>query len=240
MEEIQSEQLTHASIVIEYDEISDDKEAQFRQWQSQIRAGVSQFKGYLKTDICRPIEGLQDKWYIVVHFDSPASLGEWLDSDIRHYLIGLGKKKFGSYRYKIGTGLEGWFSNKNKLGELDSHPPAWKQNFAVLFGLYPTVMLETLLFSHFHIMESWPLAPKMFVNNLVSCSLLTWVVMPGTIELLNFWLKPQQTNQSAVRSATATARSPTQKFFANLDVIGTLLIFAGYGLMISIFHALKF
>lgn len=211
----QADLVSDASIVIEYGEVSGDQESQFRQWQAEIRSGVSQFEGYLRTDIFPPIKGKQDKWYIVVHFDTPANLIQWLDSDTRHQLLNIGRRNFGSYRYRIETGLEGWFSNKrNSKDRLN--PPAWKQNFAVLFGLYPTVMIETLLFSHFHLMQSWSLAAKMLVNNLVSCSLLTWAVMPSVTRLLKFWLKPQG--------------APVR-----INLIGTLLVFMGYGLMVSIF-----
>ncbi len=223
----QSEPESNASIVIEYDKIAHNKEAQFLQWQSEIRAGLQQFTGYLKTDLCRPIQGMQEKWYIVVHFDSSAHLGEWLDSDLRHQIIAKGKKNFGSYRYKIQTGFEGWFGNRN---DAEASTPAWKQNFAVLFGLYPTVMLETLFFSHFGVLGDWSLAPKMFVNNLISCSLLTWVVMPLTTMLLNFWLKPRQAVAENL-GRESPSPSPT-------NLIGTLLIFIAYGFMIAIFQAI--
>lgn len=218
------QQINHvpnASIVIEYDGIAGDQEVQFRQWQSAIRSGVSSFEGYVRTDVFPPIPGAQAKWYVVVHFDSPANLSQWLDSDTRHQLISLGKRRFGSYRYHIGTGLTGleaWFSKRTSAEAKRSNPPAWKQNFAVLLGLYPTVMVETLLFSQLRFMESWSLATKMFVSNLVSCSLLTWAVMPSVTWLLNFWLKPQQP-------------------IAKINLIGVLLVFSSYGLMMAVFHA---
>lgn len=215
----QVNQTSNTSIVIEY-EISKEQELLFRQWQSQLRSAVTQFKGYLNTDIFPPIKGVQNKWYIVVHFDTPANLTQWIDSDSRHELIKFGKKNFGTYQYrKLGTGLEGWFGRK-KTSAVISRPPAWKQNFAVLFGLYPTVMFETLLFPQLGFMNDWSLAYRVFVNNLISCSLLTWVVMPFVTKLLNFWLRPQ--------------RSP-----AKLNLIGTFLIFIGYGFMIFIFRFLS-
>jgi uncharacterized protein len=236
MQEQSFEETKDAVIVIEYDGISDNNETQFRQWQSQIRAGVRQFKGYLKTDICPPIQGLQDKWYIIVHFDSPANLGEWLDSDIRHHLVDLGKKKFGPYRYKIDTGLEGWFASRRHPTE-ERTPPAWKQNFAVLFGLYPTVMLETAVLNQFQLMVDWPLALRMFVNNLISCSLLTWVVMPLTTRLLNFWLKPAVRPSMLERSSNDHSCHTISYRINQINLIGTLLVLLGYGFMISIFLA---
>ncbi len=209
--------VSNASIVIEY-EVSEDKELLFRQWQSELRSAVNQFQGYLGTDIFPPIKGLHNKWYIVVHFDNPVNLTDWLDSDSRHNLIKVGRKSFAPYQYKeLGTGLEGWFSRQTNSPKIKANPPAWKQNFAVLFGLYPTVMIETLLFSYLHWMNSWSLANRMFVKNLVSCSLLTWAVMPLVTRLLNFWLKPQC---SAVK----------------INLIGTLLVLTGYGVMVYVFH----
>ena len=102
----QVNQSSNTSIVIEY-EINREQELLFRQWQSQLRSAVTQFKGYLNTDIFPPIKGVQDKWYIIVHFDTPANLTQWIDSDSRHELIKFGKKNFGTYQYqKLGTGLE--------------------------------------------------------------------------------------------------------------------------------------
>jgi len=215
----QVEPIASGSIVIEYDGIPGEEESEFRKWQAEIRSGVSQFDGYVRTDVFPPIQGAQAKWYIIVHFDTPANLSQWLDSDTRHDLISRGKRRFGSYRYHMGTGLTGleaWFSKRINAEGKRSSPPAWKQNFAVLFGLYPTVMVETLPFAKLRLMESWALPYQMFVNNLVSCSLLTWVVMPSVTWLLNFWLKPQQ-------------REP------KLNLIGILLVLIGYGLMVAVF-----
>ena len=208
---------TTASIVIEYDGVSRDRETQFREWQQEIRAGVQNFPGYLRTDIFPAITGIQDKWHIAVHFDTPAHLSNWLDSDIRHGLIREGKSSFGSYRYRIGTGLERWFTTVRRSPALKPPLPAWKQNFAVLLGLYPTVMLETYLLDHFGLMTSWPLPMQMFMNNLVSCSLLTWFVMPWVSKLLKFWLQPaQQTRRNTL--------------------VGCLLLALAYSLMVLIFY----
>jgi antibiotic biosynthesis monooxygenase (ABM) superfamily enzyme len=207
------------SLVIEY-EVSKAKAEEFWQWQQSIQAEAIHQPGYVRTDICPPVEGAQNKWYIVVHFDSSTNLSRWLDSDHRHALIRHARSRFGDYQYRnLGTGLEGWFSQGKPGDKPGTSPPAWKQNLAVLFGLYPTVMVETLLFSHFGIMEGWSLAPKMFVNNLVSCSLLTWLVMPLVTRLLQFWL------------------TPSSSLAKHTNLMGLLLVLLSYGLMISLFQA---
>jgi hypothetical protein len=137
----------------------------------------------------------------------------WLDSDIRHELIRIGRKNFAPYEYKNwGTGLEGWF-DKKRSGKPESV-------ICCNFGLYPTVMVESLLFSHFRFMEIWTFANQIFVCKIISCSLLTWVVMPFVTKLLKFRLKPQQN-------------------LIQINLIGTSLVFVGYGLMISIFNFLS-
>jgi antibiotic biosynthesis monooxygenase (ABM) superfamily enzyme len=68
-------------------------------------------------------------------------------------------------------------------------------------------------------MEGWSLAPKMFVNNLVSCSLLTWLVMPLVTRLLQFWL------------------TPSSSLAKHTNLLGLLLVLLSYGLMISLFQA---
>ena len=210
-----------SSLVIEY-EIFADKELLFEQWQSELKSAASKFKGYLGTDVFPPIIGVHNKWYIVVRFDNSVNLTCWFDSDIRHELIRIGRQNFAPYEYKnLGTGLEEWFSQKRDASSKpQSILPAWKQNFAVLFGLYPVVMMENLLFSHFRLMDSWSLAHKIFVGNVISCSLLTWVVMPWVTKLLKFWLKPQRS-------------------LLQINLVGTVIVFLGYGLMISLFNFLS-
>ncbi len=66
--------------------------------------------------------------------------------------------------------------------------PNWKSARSVLVGLYPTVVLLTLGIS-----EIWPdgkLWETLLLGNILSVSLLTWVVMPIVTWSLRFWLVP--------------------------------------------------
>jgi hypothetical protein len=209
----QLHKLNTASYVIEH-QVAKSKEEEFRQWQSRITQAASQFEGYLGTDVCPPVED-EITWYIVVQFDSCDRLHEWLESDVRHELVQVGKEIFSTAKVThFKTGLERWFVKQ------EPDPPAWKQILATLLGLYPTVMLLQLVDHSLGLTKNWSLADGMLVSNWVSCCLLTWLVMPLVAWMFKFWLQPQK------------------KWALLINGGGGLLILIALGLMRSIFHGL--
>lgn len=185
-----------ASLVIEH-RVPTGKEQEFQEWQSLLTSVVNRFKGYLRTDLSPPVLGVQEKWYVIVYFDTQEHLNQWINSPERQSLLKSGEELFGSYQFRsFKTGLESWFTQE--ANELEINSPAWKQNLIVLVGLYPTVMIQTIICSTLHLMVSWPLSVSMLINNFVCCCLLTWVVMPPLSRWFNFWLKaPSEHSQSS-------------------------------------------
>lgn len=207
-----SESISSVSFIIEQD-IPPDKTKYFLQWQKEINQVCCQFKGYLKTENFPSSSSKKNKWYTIIYFDSKDNLTLWLDSEERYHFVQARKNKLGFYRF-IGykTGLEEWLVSKKIL-------PKWKQALAVLLGIYPIVMLETILFSSWQIIASWSLSWQILVNNLISCSVLTWLVMPLVSKLFKFWLDP-----------------PKPSLWNNY--LGIFLIIIGLLLMVSFFTAL--
>lgn len=181
----------YTSSVMEYI-VPEAQATAFEAWYGQLRQVVQYHSGFLRADLCTPLncdDGVI-KYYSIIHFASPSQLDLWLTCEARRHLFQAGETLVLAYRFKsFTTGLEGWFSlSGGSSGSLG--PPRWKQILSVVLGLYPTVMTQGLVFSALGMMQGWPLPTAMLVNNLITSSLLTWVVMPRVSRLLKFWLRP--------------------------------------------------
>ena len=92
---------------------------------------------------------------------------------------------------------------------------------AVVLGLYPTIMIQGMVFSALGIMGSWPMPTSLVVNNLITSSILTWGVMPLVTKALRFWLSP------AYHLTTHQT-----------NLMGAGLVLAALGFMVSVFNYL--
>jgi antibiotic biosynthesis monooxygenase (ABM) superfamily enzyme len=189
--DIDGNSLACASLVVEHT-VPKGEGLAFRWWHRKLTQSAKGFKGYIRTDLYAPVKGSEQlKWYSIVHFQSSENLNQWLRSRDRESLIESGRSVFESYRFmSFATGLEGWFSPATGGEQLRSAPPPWKQNLSVILGLYPVVMVQTLLFNQLGVMQGWSLGSAMVVNNILTSSILTWVVMPFVSRGLRFWLQP--------------------------------------------------
>jgi uncharacterized protein len=196
--------------------------ASFRRWYDQVVVKTRTYAGYTRTDLGPPLDcgdGVV-KWYAIVHFRTPADLNRWVKSNDRQMLFEQGRDAFLAYRYKsFTTGLEGWFSTHLGGAEQSSlGPPPWKQVLAVVLGLYPTLMVQAIVFEALGLMQGWPMATSLVINNVITSSLLTWLVMPRLSRLLSFWLRPAY-----------------QLTALQTNLIGIALVVVALGLMVSVF-----
>jgi antibiotic biosynthesis monooxygenase (ABM) superfamily enzyme len=170
--------------------VAPEKVPAYLDWRRRAIAAQAHFPGYLATEFFEPHEKL-DEWVDIVRYDSVRDLSDWMDSKERKDLLGELDGIVESMHAHRVTGLEGWFSVNRGPGDAIVPPPAWKQALAVLFALYPTVMVLSYLNP---LMQNLSMAVQMFIGNILSVALLTWLVMPQVSRFLSFWLNGHDKN----------------------------------------------
>ncbi len=195
--------------------VAEDKVHEYLAWRRKAIAAQAHYPGYLATEFFKP-HGAQDEWVDIVRYASVADLAHWMESKERQTLLAELESIVESMHAHQVTGLEGWFALNRGPGGTVKVPPSWKQALAVLFALYPTVMVLNFLTPLWRNL-SFPL--QMLIGNILSVALLTWFVMPLVSQFFNFWL---------------TGRNRDWKN----QVLGTGAVVAGLALLVLIFQLL--
>ncbi|MFD4429096.1 antibiotic biosynthesis monooxygenase [Nocardia sp. NPDC058497] len=166
--------------------VAADRESEFIAWQDRVTEVERTFRGFRGSELHRPIPGVQNEWTIIYSFSSAENLNRWLESPQRKALLAEAPDFRDFEVHRIANPYGSWFP-PSKTGEEDG-PASWKTALSVLVGLYPTVVILTLI-----ITEIWPggqLWISLLIGNILSVSLLTWVVMPVVTRALGFWMQP--------------------------------------------------
>lgn len=175
------------------------RENEYREWQGKIDAEAARFPGFLGNEVFAPVPGVQEEWVVVVRFDSPQHLQGWLLSDARHRLIDHATRLWDEARVEsLSGGFPGWFAPGAAGPGQPVFPPDWKQAMIVLLTLYPTVMLLSLFLSPW--LAGLPMPWALFISNVVSVVILTWLIMPYVNRLFGFWLIPSPSRSGLVES----------------------------------------
>ncbi|MGW6143818.1 antibiotic biosynthesis monooxygenase [Streptomyces sp. NPDC055144] len=187
--------------VISHD-VRPGKEEDFEHWQEKVLREQEKYPGFMGTEFFRPVEGIQDHWVVVFRYDTREHLDAWLDSSRREHLLKEGRDYFASYDVrKVGTAFGGWF--RFGAGEEEKVPPNWKQAMTVVLALYPTVMVLNLTVGHEFAVLGVPGYLGLFFSNVLSVSILSWLLMPLVNRALAFWLRPGRTRTVRVDVAGA-------------------------------------
>jgi antibiotic biosynthesis monooxygenase (ABM) superfamily enzyme len=196
--------------------VARDKEEAYLAWRRKTIAAQAHYPGYLATEFFKPHGTFQNEWVDIVRYDNVDHLNHWIESEERKTLLRELDPIVESMHAHRVTGLEGWFALNRGPEAMVRVPPSWKQALAVLFALYPTVMVLNFLGPLWH---SLPFAEQMLIGNALSVASLTWLVMPRVSQFLNFWLA-----------------APTRDW--KNEVLGLSTVAIGLVLFVVIFQAL--
>jgi antibiotic biosynthesis monooxygenase (ABM) superfamily enzyme len=166
--------------------VGPDEVDDFLAWQDRLRLAEGKFDGFRGTELFRPIDGVQDEWTALYRYATAEDLDTWLTSEERKKLLAEGKK-FSEFQLRtVDNSFGSWFAFDERGNE--APPPSdVKTSIAVWVGLYPTVVMLTLLLSPLHM----PLWLGLLIGNLFSSMLMTFVTMPYYVNpLLKHWLRP--------------------------------------------------
>jgi antibiotic biosynthesis monooxygenase (ABM) superfamily enzyme len=184
----------------------------FLAWQKRVTDAERRFAGFRGAELFRPVPGVQDEWTALYHFDTDEHLNAWLGSAERKKLLAEGKR-FANFKLnRISSPFGSWFTQPTSDDQ--GSPGQWKTALSVLVGLYPTVVLLTLAISE--LWKNAELWASLLVGNILSVTLLTWVVMPVVTRGLRFWLAPERARAGARLDAIGAVVSIAFLTFAAL------------------------
>jgi len=161
----------------------------FMQWLHGITDAAGAYPGYQATEIYPPTgvsdaDADGDEWVVIIHFDDEQMLQAWLDAPERAAWVAKLPHEARDFRmHTMPAGFGSWVAGQTADG---TPVPHWKSFLLVLVGLYPVVMLLTLIVSPRT--AGLGMALAMLVGNILSVAILEWAVMPLLNRALATWL----------------------------------------------------
>jgi antibiotic biosynthesis monooxygenase (ABM) superfamily enzyme len=181
-------------------QVKPGKEAAYREWETRIQQAQSKFPGYRGSYVQPPVAG-ELGWTTLMRFDTAKQLDTWLKSPERAALVKESESLVDyAHLQRMGTSFPGWFPTDPKTGK---GPPNWKAGMLVLLGLFPIVMMEAKFLSPQ--LKGVNPSLSMFIGNVISCALTTYLTMPLFIKVLPWWLFPKSGSSKVAVNAAGAA-----------------------------------
>lgn len=154
--------------------------------QDEFTQAAEKFPGYQGTDVHPPSAPTGTEWVIVIHFADETTLRGWLDSPIRADWVKKVRSEVGEFELKsLPGGFASWFTGVSD--DTTARPPGWKMVLTVLLGLYPTVVFLSLTVGK--ITSPLGAAVALLIGNLLSVSMLQYLIMPILTRVFAPWLR---------------------------------------------------
>ncbi|MEO8205261.1 MAG: antibiotic biosynthesis monooxygenase [Chthoniobacterales bacterium] len=166
--------------------VKSGKADDYRKWAARMQLAQSKYPGYKGMYLQPPAEG-ESNWTTLMRFDTSEHLEGWLAAPERAALL-KESKAFIEHEelMRLATSFPGWVPINPATGK---GPPNWKTALLVLLGLYPIVMLEMR-----YLRLGLTPALGMFVGNVISVGLTSFVTMPLFVRWFGWWLFADETS----------------------------------------------
>ena len=164
------------------------KEAQYDEWLNEIGPICRSSEGLLDWQIIRPLAGLTSTYTVVLRFDTPEHLQNWMSSKHRKRLIEKVQPILAKDDdFFIQSGLDFWFTPKGSNAKV---PVRWKQFLVTWSAIYPLVLGVPLivipLLRLLGIPQDHYFDTLLITGSVVS--LMVYVVMPRYTRFVQHWL----------------------------------------------------
>lgn len=195
--------------------VTPGREPEFVAVQRRLRELTGTFPGYEGTALLRPGEEGGD-WVSVLRFRTDHQLSAWMDSEQRQQALPTLRSQL-SKDFSVVTRSTPFGSIVRVEDGATKITPNWKSAMLVLLVLYPTVMTLSRFLGP--VLDGAGASPwlSMWLSQIVSVALMTWIFMPAVTGWFRRWLDP---------SSGAGSR---------VTLIGVLVILAVYLATLTLF-----
>jgi antibiotic biosynthesis monooxygenase (ABM) superfamily enzyme len=160
----------------------------YDEWLGEIGPVCQAAPGHLDWQIIRPVTGLTTSYTVVIRFDTPDNLRQWMNSPERKQLIEKVRPLLATDDdYTIHSGLDFLFTPK---GEKTKVPVRWKQFLVTWSAIYPlslAVPLAVVPAMRAAGLPGYRALTSLLVSGALVC-LMIYVVMPHYTKLVRRWL----------------------------------------------------
>lgn len=173
-------------------EVRPEMKEEYFKWVARIQSAQVRHPGYRSIYLQPPVPGRENQWSTLLRFDSPSSMDDWFESDVRKQLVTEATELIEKQRiHQVFGAFPGWIPTD----AAGNSPPNWKTALLVLLGLFPIVMLQLMFVAP--LMQHMEPTIRTFINLVGSVACTSFITMPAFVSWFKWWLYPAKSAKGA-------------------------------------------
>jgi len=178
----------HGATVVITHRIRHGMHAQYEAWLAEVAASSQAAAGLIDWQVVRPVKGITTAYTVILRFESPQRLQQWMGSAQRAAHIERVKPFLArDDEFFVRSGLDFWFSPEGAKARL---PVRWKQFLLTWSAIFPLSLATSQLvlpLLHGAGLPHWRGLDGLIGSGMV-VALMVYVVMPRYTRLAQRWL----------------------------------------------------